>query len=147
MNHFRIDAALYEAYRSTRYSAWIGDEGLVLRVDEANPTLERLMRREGVTSGCFVTAWNPRGEHSDNGTNRNANAQLLVALQEKGWQVFEGEGKGEAGDWPAEASYLVLGCSMDDASGLCVDFRQNAVLWFASDAIPKLLLHPDLEVA
>jgi hypothetical protein len=145
MSGMELDPALYEAYRSTRYSAWTEDEELVLQVDEPNPTLERLMRREDVRGGCFVTAWNPCGENTDPDANMAANARLHATLQSKGWRVFEGEGKGEAGDWPAEASFLALGCSLDDASGLCVDFRQNAVLWFGSDAVPRLILHPDLE--
>jgi len=147
VNGIGIDPTLYEAYRTTRYSALVDGEEIVLRVDTTNPALAALMRRHGVTGGCFVTAWNPRGEDCGEAENERANALLRLAIQAMGCHFFEGEGKGTSGDWPAETSYLALGCSGDDAKQLCTDFRQNAVLWFGTDAVPRLVLHPDLEAA
>ena len=146
MNRPTIAPELYEAYRSTRYYAWIDKEGLVLQVDSPSSPLKKLMDEHGALSGCFITAWNPFGEACGEGTNVAANEKLRHVLANAGWKVFEGEGKGSDDSWPAEASYLVLGCTRNDAIGLCEAFDQNAVLWFASDATPQILVHPALEM-
>lgn len=139
-----IDPCLYEAYRSTRYCAWIGDEQLVLQVGVSNPGLLRLMDMHDASCGCFITAFNPFSQSSDEAMNVAANERLRRTLMDAGWKVFEGQGRAADGSWPAEPSYLVLDCSMEDALGLCTAFGQNAVLWFGPDATPRIVLHPGL---
>lgn len=140
-----IAPELYEAYRSTRYCARIGKEELVLQVDSPSSPLKELMDEQGASSGCFITACNPFSEACDEATNAAANERLRHLLVNAGWRVFEGEGRGSDDGWPAEPSFLVLGCTRNDAIGLCEAFGQNAVLWFGADAMPVLLFHPALE--
>ena len=54
--------------------------------------------------------------------------------------AIEGEGVGTDGAWPAEKSFFVFGVDLETARMLGVRYRQNAVVWAAEDAIPKLVL-------
>ena len=44
------------------------------------------------------------------------------------------------GAWPEEKSFLALGVGEDTARKLGNRFRQDAVVWVRSDAVPRLLL-------
>lgn len=140
-----IARELYDAYRSTRYIAWIDGEAVVLRVGSANQVLAALMAAHGVSAGCFVTGFNPYSKIGDRAVNAAANARLQSVLLDAGYLVFEAEGRALDDAWPAEPSYLVLGCCRQDALGLCMAFDQNAVLCFGADATPEIVLHPHLE--
>ena len=69
--------------------------------------------------------------------------RLLAWLPSHGYAWLPGAGIGDTGNWPPEASVLVLGANEVVADELCVLFEQNAVLVNGKDAIPRLRLHPD----
>lgn len=140
-----IPNTLLEAYRAARYVARIEGDEISLAIGCANPDLARALVERGRKSGCFITAWNPFGQACDAGANAVANEQLLADLQARGWDVFVGEGRDVLGEWPAEASFLVMGPGEDDAAALCAAYSQNAVVVFAADGVPHLLLHPGAE--
>jgi hypothetical protein len=146
MSGARIDPALHEAYLSTRYLAWHPGGELVLEIGVRSHALKELMEAHGTSSGCFVTAHNPFSATSDDASNEAANTRLRHVLTTAGWTVFDGEGRGTSGDWPAEPSFLVLGCGKHDAIGLCERFQQNAVVCFDADAVPRLILHPAVDL-
>jgi len=53
---------------------------------------------------------------------------------------LEGIGQHPANDWDGEASFLVFGLSLNDATTLCTQFEQNAFVWSGADAVPRLIL-------
>ena len=141
-----LSEALIAAYLATRYVASSDQGQVVLAIDLPNPSLAALMRRHSFASGCFITACNPFGQFCPDAENYAANASLRAALVTRQWVVFDGSGTGADGDWPPEPSFLVLGPDRATAAQLCAEWRQNAVVWFDSDAIPRLLFHPALGV-
>jgi hypothetical protein len=120
--------ALWEAYRSTHYVVF-GPEGeLVLQVGAGSEALDRLLDDRGVRTWCFITAWNPASVRLDARANRARNAALKREIEAGGHEVLDGEGRGVAGDWPAEASLLVLGIERAPAIGLAQRFGQRAIV-------------------
>ena len=53
---------------------------------------------------------------------------------------ISGAGEDPQGVWAAEASVLAFGVGRAEACGLGARHEQNAVLWVADDAVPRLLL-------
>lgn len=135
---------LIAAYLATQYAAASDQGQVVLAIDSPNPYLAALMRRHSFATGCFITACNPFGQSCPEAENNAANASLREALVARHWVVFDGMGTGSDGDWPPEPSFLVLGPDHATAIQLCAEWRQNAVVWFDSEAIPRLLVHAGL---
>jgi hypothetical protein len=54
--------------------------------------------------------------------------------------VIEGSGADPAGLWSAEKSYFALGMNEEAARILGKLWRQDAVVWAAEDAVPRLIL-------
>ena len=53
---------------------------------------------------------------------------------------LRGRGIDPKGEWPDEASLLILGISFKDACALAAELGQNALLWNGADANPRLIL-------
>ena len=50
-------------------------------------------------------------------------------MSARGYEAFPGEGVGDDGEWPAEASLLILGMSRAEATALGHAHAQRAVVW------------------
>lgn len=72
--------------------------------------------------------------------NEAAQSRLGDCLRALNSYVVDGIGIDPVGVWPGEASILALGVNEKTARQLGGQFKQNAVVWAAADAIPKLLL-------
>jgi hypothetical protein len=139
-----LDAVTLASYRVARYVVHDGDATTTLRLDMHNPDLAALMRRHGVSSACFVTAYNPFSQDRTPDQNEAANAALRAWLQARGWPILEGDGCCGEDDRDAERSFLAFGPAAEDARAMCVAFGQNAVVFAGADAVPVLLFHPGL---
>lgn len=114
------------------------DAPLVLRIGSASDTLHALYAIHGVSTATCITAFNPRGmpHPADlNAANQHALEGLLRSL---GVILLAGEGRAQAGDWPAEPCWLALGIAEPQAQALGLHFEQDAILWIAADAVPAL---------
>lgn len=132
------------AYHATTYRVDLPDgQCIALRIGEENGALAVLHAEHGVSGSAFVTAWNPFGKACSKAENAEAMERLLAWLSSHGYAWLPGAGIGDTGNWPPEASVLVLGANEVVADELCVLFEQNAVLVNGKDAIPRLRLHPD----
>lgn len=132
------------AYHATTYRVDLPDgQCIALRIGEANSALAALHDEHGVSGSVFVTAWNPFGDAWSEAENGEAMERLFGWLRTSNYAWLNGSGIGDDGNWPPEASVLVLGASQAVANELCVLFEQNAVLVCGKDAIPRLRLHPD----
>ncbi|MBN3762095.1 DUF3293 domain-containing protein [Burkholderia sp. Ac-20365] len=135
----RIPRATIEAYLETHYQVH-GSMPVALKIGEANTTLAAIHEMNGVQSSAFVTACNPFSELLDDATNSDRQRMLAGELMQSGWRFIDGTGEHPSNDWPGEASFLVLGVSLEEATALGVGFGQNAVVWSGIDAVPQLVL-------
>ena len=140
-----ISQLTLSAYLATTYRVIEGSgDRLDLRIGEENGALDALLRGRGVASAVFVTACNPFSRVLDDRENADAVRGLKADLERAGTVWLEGEGIGDAGDWPPEASVLALGPSRKSAQALCARYDQNAVVFCPIGAPPELILHPEL---
>lgn len=135
----QIPRATIQAYLETHYQVH-GSMPVSLKIGERNATLDAIHRLNGVESSAFVTACNPFSETLDEGANAYRQEMLAVELMRRGLTYIEGVGQHPSNDWSGEASFLVLGVSIDAARELGVRFEQNAIVWAGGDAVPQLVL-------
>ncbi len=115
------------AYVATSYRCHRRGRDAVLRIGALPPPLPWGARRQAT----FLTACNPLGRLNSPAANRRLSRRLSASLAGGPWLALAGEGRALAGDWPAEASLLLFGCTRRTAAGLGRRWRQNAVLWLA----------------
>ncbi len=135
-----ISVALVAAYRTTDYRVDLEGGTFTLRVGEYSPELARLLATTTLSSAGFITAYNPYSIARNDAENRAAHASLRDSCAAMGLRIIDGVGVGRTGDWPGEASLLVLGLDLAAAQRLGEDFGQNAIIWVGSDAVPQLIL-------
>lgn len=134
-----LDQGLIRAYRATNYMVF-ADPPFALRIGEHSAMLARILEERAVSCAAYITAWNPKGVAAAQVTNEAAQQRLRVEVEELGFECLSGEGRGEIGDWPPEASFLILGCSRSRAKKLGHQFKQNAVVWIGPNAVPELIM-------
>lgn len=134
-----IDDATLRAYRETHYRV-LGDMPMTLRIDEASAALAALHRAHGVASSAFITAANPFSQHCDDAANARRQQALAQDMAQMGLRAIDAAGEHPSNGWPAEASLLVPGLSLEDARRLGEKYEQNAVVWSDADAVPRLVL-------
>lgn len=134
-----VDPALDAAYRATTYVVVMPDgTELALRVGERSAPLDRLLAATGHDHWAFVTACNPRSRRLDDAQNTERMARLAKVVQARGLDTLPAAGRGEAGDWPAEPSLLVLGIEEPDAITLGRLFDQHAIVVGSRGEPPRL---------
>lgn len=130
---------LIRAYRETHFIVY-GPERLVLVVGQHNPGLACLHERFKVSSSAYVAACNPFSQQVSAAVNAERTFLLEAELRNAGLRYFKGVGEHPRGDWPGEASFLVLGVRLNDAQRLGNCHEQNAIVWSDADAVPQLIL-------
>jgi len=135
-----IPAETLRAYHTTDYRVLGVAAAFTLRIGEPSAELRDCHRAHNVDCSAFVTAWNPFGATRSPAENEAAQRRLRARLQLRGYRFVEGCGEDREQQWPAEASLLVLGITLDEACRLGREFEQNALLWAAEDAVPQLIL-------
>ena len=135
----QIPRATIQAYLETHYQVH-GFSPTLMKIGEGNATLAAIHRSNGVEASAFVTACNPFSEPLDDAANAERQKILAVELTQRGLTFIEGVGQHPSNDWAGEASFLVLGVSVEEAKELGARFGQNAIVWAGSDAVPKLVL-------
>lgn len=124
-----------QAYRSTSYSV----SEITIRIGQQNPALDFLLFCNQKTEWVYLTAWNPGGEIGDREGNQRENMALLHQLKQNDWIILPGWGIGDDRSWPPEASFLILGCSLESGNKLAEQFDQNAFLYGRERDIPELI--------
>lgn len=127
------------AYQETHYCVY-GDTPTTLKVGEANPTLATLHAAQDVECSAFITACNPSSQERTDEFNATAQQRLARELKQLGLTFIDGMGQHPSINWPGEASFLVLGLSLDAAKALGAHYGQYAIVWSAADATPRLVL-------
>jgi hypothetical protein len=127
------------AYRKTSYFADTPAGRLCIRIGEAHPVLDALLIARGHRHWAYVTAHNPGSMPLTADENLARHARLEADVSARGYEAFPGEGVGDDGAWPAEASLLILGMPRAEATALGHAHAQRAVVW-GGVGEPALLL-------
>jgi len=120
---------LLAAYQATTYYVQLTNRRIAIRIGETSPEMTEMMIRHEVGSWVFITACNPLSKQLPAKDNNKRLDQLAGALAARGLEYFPGEGIGDAGAWPCERSYLVLGMNLEEASALGREFGQYAFVF------------------
>lgn len=136
----QISKALIQAYLGTAYSAQTAFGGINLKIGVRSGEIVRLFAASGADCAAFITAENPYSEPQTPAANGERQRRLGDELAALGFTHFPGKGQGEDPNWPAEASFLVLGMGKEEASDLGRKYGQNAMVWIGADGVPELVL-------
>jgi hypothetical protein len=117
----------FAMYRRAFYRANAGGgHEIEIRVGKRTPKLDALLAREGMRRWVFLTACNPGARRLGVAENRGRTKALKFSLRRGGFLFFEGLSGSDAGDWPEEASFLVVGIARREADRLRRRFGQDA---------------------
>ena len=130
---------LLDAYRRAQYVVF-GEPPLVLRIGEPSRRLDGMLAAAGKTSAAFLTACNPGSVRRSDRENQAALTALERRLEEGPYGCYPGEGRDEAGAWPAEPSLLVVGIARAAAESLGRDFAQGAIVFIEKGGAPELVV-------
>jgi len=140
MSTTAISDEILAAYNATDYRV-ISDDGLfVLKIGQRSDELARRFELIGQEGATFITAENPFSQTASAEENAANQASLYRDLASTGAIIMEGTGQGEDPAWPAEASYLAIGISREQACELGRKYRQNGIVWIGSNTVPELVL-------
>ncbi len=134
-----LDASLVTAYRETEYRV-MADRPFALRIDEPCAELLALYKASKLACAAFLSACNPFSKAVSHAENTERQAELISELRRRSLMCLEGFGEHPSGNWPGEASCLVLGLSLEAAKSLGQRYEQNAIVWCGADSIPRLVL-------
>ena len=140
MTQTAISAVKIEAYKSTNYIVLADAGEFTIRVDQYSEALADLFRSTNRQSGTFITAYNPLGRARESKANEAANQRLSEYLRSLGARVIDGAGADPTGEWPPEPSFLALGIDLAAAQRIGKLYKQDAIIWIDSDAVPRLIL-------
>lgn len=135
----KLSKTLINAYNTAHYRV-TGPPPFVLRLWKKSPELARLYKEHGYESAMYLTAYNPYSRKTDRNLNIRAHKHLKNELTQMKLPFFEGVGGDPSGHWKAEPSFLVLGVTPETAKEMALKYKQNAVVWINSDAVPELFL-------
>jgi len=135
-----ISAEKIEAYKNTNYIVLADAGDFTLRVDQYSKALSDLYKSTNTQNAIFITAYNPLGRVRNAAVNEMANQRLYEYLRSIGARVIEGSGADPTGKWPPEPSLLALGIDLVSAERIGKLYKQDAIVWSDSDAIPRLIL-------
>lgn len=138
-----VSDALVAAYRATDYIVYHSSGTLVLKLGVHLAAMDRLFAQTGTDKAAFITAENPRSQRLSMAENAQRQGALYAELAaQNGLEIVPASGVAEgrtAEDWPAEASFLVLGIGADRAMELANRYEQNAFLWVEHGGAARLV--------
>ena len=135
-----IPAEKIAAFMDTNYIVLTDQEDFTLRIGDYSSALRALYEKTNTGWSAFITAYNPLSSLQNRDTNEAANKRLFDHISLLYRLVFRGSGADPKGIWPPEPSFFVVGIDLEAAKLLGKRFRQDAVVWIDSDAVPQLIL-------
>ena len=110
-----------------------------MALGRACPALADVMAARGVSTACFLTAWNPRSQPRSEAENEADQTRLKARLEALGATWLAAEGRDPDGGWDSEPSLVALGLTFQQACDLGDEFGQNAVLFSGADGAMRLV--------
>ncbi len=130
---------LERAYRATVYRLFLPGSICELKLDQLCETFLCWLETAGAESFAILTAFNPGSVVAEPEANAEAQSRLECDLLEGGFEPYVGENEATEGEWPPEETCFVFGISKDEALELGRKYGQNAIVFGASDGIPRLV--------
>ena len=121
-------STLWRAYEQTQFYVRECTPELCIRIGSHHEQLDEILLEHRCDVWSYITASNPASELLSDEQNAGRNRELEALLKSQGLVFYRGEGIGTDPEWPAEASFLILGISREDALQLGRQFRQNAIV-------------------
>jgi hypothetical protein len=118
---------LENVYQNTKFIVYADGE-VIIRIEESNAHLDKLLDKYGVKKWAFITAYNPASKQLSKKENKKRQEELLRHLDEKGFKTLHGAGVPEEDGWNQEISLFVLNINPDQAKSIGKKFGQNAIL-------------------
>ena len=138
-----ISLSLIEAYLAAHYRV-DAELPFTLRVGVFSEPLALLFQRHPCDCAAYLTTCNPFGQDVGQIENAERQAELGQELKGRSLRFIDGMGldsqSEETQKWPGEASFLVLGLSLEASRALGRKHEQNALIWCGKDAVPQLVL-------
>lgn len=135
-----LEQNLLDSYRRTTYRAALPTGRIDLRIGELSHALDRFLAERHTEKWAFITVANPGSQLLDEGTNLARHQSLVADVRAAGHVLFEGEGVGDDGRWPAERSLLIIGIKRAEAAALGRKYEQNAIVVGRRGNAPELLI-------
>ncbi len=135
-----VSPDIVAAYRAAVYEVDDAFGSIRIQIDTWASESDSLLRRAGVDTGFFITAYNPASIALCDAENLAAHETLEVSLRQIGVTYLTARGLDPTDRWPPEAGFFVLGLARDDALGLARRFDQNGIVWVATGRAPELVL-------
>lgn len=134
-----INSEFVRAYRGIDFVVE-SNQPFTLKINKSNESLVLLFKKHQCNSALYITAINPYSVATSH--EENIRIQLLPEneLNSRSLTYFPGVGTDSKGRWSGESSFLVLGLSLEASKVLGQAYKQNALVWCGSDAVPKLIL-------
>ncbi len=125
-----MDRSLDAFFSDTDYVVPLpsGDTAVV-NVGAMHADIDAWVTDYGLSSWCFVTAWNPSATERDRRENARANVALFMDLQGDGHPAVGATARPRSGEWPVEPGFVVLGVSRDQALDYAKRYGQLAVVF------------------
>jgi hypothetical protein len=120
------ELTLWKAYRDTTYVVAL-KEPILIRIGWNPRRLRRLLQTHNASEWAFITAWNPGSVTLPDAENARRNEALAAELRRR-WTILEGQGVGDDGVTPPEASFLVLGIPRNAAVAAARKHGQLAIV-------------------
>jgi hypothetical protein len=131
--------SLEAAFRATTYRVETSEGPFDLRIGRNDPAFDHFLHGQGVCRWGILTACNPGALHLSAEENQCRQEQLLMRLRALGCLFFAGCNVADQGDWPPEASCLILQLGEDELRTLARAFSQLAVVCGDTGSPPRLL--------
>ena len=128
------------AYRATEYGFSHEAGAIRFRIGTYCSDLQTFLTLAGFAGGALITAYNPLGAMHSVFENDAGQRALEADLAEAGATVFAGYGSDPEGRWPSEPSAFAAGIGRDVGGVLGRKYRQDAIVWVGTDAVPELVL-------
>jgi hypothetical protein len=136
------DPRLAALYAATDYQVLAPEGRFSLQMGSHSEALARVFADEGTHCAAYITAWNPGSQRPTEAENADAQRRLIARLAGLQLRWLPGLAVDPKAEWPTEPSLLVFALDEDEAVELGVEFRQKALVYAGSDAIPRLLWLP-----
>lgn len=127
---------LLTSYYKTDYIIY--DPKIIIKINEKNKELNKLLKKNNVSEWAYITAYNPMSQISSEARNESANKKLLIDIQE--YKVFKGEGVGQDNTWKPEKSFLVLGVNKNKAIEIGKKYLQKAIIFGVINQSAELII-------
>ncbi len=131
-----MNPELIDAFKIARYE--VLDPGIEFKVGEVSEDLDRLLEKYKRRSWAFITPFNPNSQVISERENESRFVSLKKEVEK--YVVFEGQGGGQADEWPLEKSLLILGISLQNSKRIGKRFGQDAIVFGYKNKPPELVV-------